>query len=48
MRARLAGLGGVIGKRYTGSSSPISPIAAFTGIGLDSTKLTFMSGRKRA
>jgi len=35
MRARLAGLGDVMGRRYTGSSSPISPIAAFhrNGVG---------------
>ena len=43
--ARLAGLGGHIGSRHTGSSNPISAIAAFTGIGFDSTKFTSMSGK---
>ena len=37
-----------MGRRQTGSSRPISAIAAFTGIGLDSTKLMFMSGRNFA
>jgi len=31
-------LGGTSGKRHTGSSNPISAIAAFTGMGFDSTK----------
>ncbi len=42
MRFRLSGLGGHMGSRKTGSSSPISPIAAFTGRGLDSMKLMSM------
>ena len=43
--ARFSGLGAHMGRRNTGSSSPISPIAAFTGIGFDSTKLMSISGR---
>ena len=34
-----------MGSRHTGSSRPINAIAAFTGIGLVSTKFTFISGR---
>ena len=40
MRCLDAGRGGTIGRRYTSSSSPIVAIALFTGIGLDSMKLT--------
>ena len=36
--------GGTSGKRHTGSSKPISAIAAFTGIGFDSTKLISING----
>src|SRR5436190_3464895 len=46
--SRDAGCGGVIGSRYSASSSPIDAIAAFTGTGFDSTKLTCISGRMRA
>ena len=46
--AWLAAFGGHIGSRHTGCSSPISAIAAFTGIGFDSTKFTFISGRNFA
>src|SRR5271170_6509650 len=42
--ARLSGEGGVMGNRHTGSSKPIMAIAAFTGIGFDSTKLISISG----
>ena len=43
--AWLAGLGGTIGRRQTGSSRPISAMAALTGMGFDSTKLISISGR---
>src|SRR5947209_17262119 len=43
--ARFSGLGGTRGSRHTGSSNPISAMAAFTGMGLDSTKLISISGR---
>jgi len=42
---RVAGDGGAMGRRQTGSSKPIKAIAAFTGIGLLSTKFTFINGR---
>jgi 3-isopropylmalate/(R)-2-methylmalate dehydratase large subunit len=42
-----AGRGGTIGRRYTSSSSPSVAMALFTGIGLDSMKLTISSGSNR-
>src|SRR5215475_15515528 len=43
--SRFSALGATMGNRQTGSSSPIKLIAAFTGIGFDSTKLISISVR---
>ena len=40
--------GGTIGSRYVSSINPIAAIAAFTGIGLDSTKLISINGSSAA
>ena len=39
--ARFAATAGTIGSRHTGSSNPISAIAAFTGIGFDFDEIHF-------
>src|SRR6266849_1293896 len=45
--AGFSAFGRTRGRRHTGSSKPISAIAAFTGMGLDSTKFISISGWKR-
>src|SRR5258707_1259358 len=45
MRSRFSGLGETSGRRQTGWSKPISASAAFTGMGLDSTKLMSIKER---
>src|SRR5580692_8227638 len=47
MRVSLSAFGATSGRRHTASSKPICAMAAFTGIGFDSTKFTSISGCTR-
>src|SRR5271167_47194 len=47
MRASFSAFGVTSGRRHTASSKPISAMAAFTGMGFDSTKFTSISGCTR-
>src|SRR5258705_3850737 len=42
---KLSAFGATSGNRHTGSSKPIKLIAAFTGIGFDSTQLISIKGK---